>query len=114
MNATFNKKVTQYKNFSPAIRGTTLPFVMNTSGALHKRTIKILRENSMSEAFIRDVSINSQCALIKAIAHSFFRLFVRPSDILLNETEVDSEADSNDVSSDANASSEDDDDDRQR
>lgn len=108
MNAIFNKKMKQYKTFSPAIRGTTFPFVMNTSGALHKKTIQILRDNSMSEAFIRDASINSQCALIKAIAHSFFRLFVRPSDTILNEIEEDDQP----VDTDSDATSEEDDDDR--
>ena len=80
MSSVFSRKLTQYETFSPTVHGTTFPFVLNTRGALHSKTLKILRDNSFPEPYIRDVSVNCQCALIKAIASSFFRLAVRPSD----------------------------------
>jgi hypothetical protein len=92
MGTVFGKKMRTYANFSPLINGVTLPFVMNTRGAICYKTMSILEKLHVTKSFIIDVVINSQCALFKALAASFFRLSVRPSDDEFNslsDNEID-------------------------
>lgn len=80
MSSVFSRKMTTYRTFSPRINALTLPFILNTRGTLSYKTARILRDVGIHEAFIRDVSINTQCALIKSLASSYSRLNARPDD----------------------------------
>jgi hypothetical protein len=80
MGSVFASKIRQYKTFSPAINGTTFPFVINTRGIVCRKTIQIMRDKHFSPTFIRDACVNTSCAMIKALAASYFNLAVRPRD----------------------------------
>jgi hypothetical protein len=98
MGSVFSAKIRQYKDFSPAVCGTTLPFVMNTKGAVDKRTISILRSKHIGGHIIHDIVINSQFALLKSLCASYYHLNVRPLDDpdLLAHDQLRSSDDDND------------------
>ena len=96
MSSVFSRKLATYQTFSPSLNALTLPFVLNTRGTLSHKTAQIMRDVGIHEAFIRDVSINTQCALIKSLASSYSRLNVRPDDDPSTLTAHDNTEETND------------------
>jgi hypothetical protein len=91
MSSVFAAKMKQYKSFSPAINGTTFPFVLNTRGIVYRKTISVMKDKHLAPAFIRDVCINAACAMLKGLVSSYFNLTARPADNPLNTTLTESE-----------------------
>jgi ribonuclease HI len=80
MSSVYAAKMRLYKQFSSTINGTTLPFVLNTLGSVSRKTIEVLQSIHLPSPLIRDLCINSACAMLKAVCASYYALSVRPAD----------------------------------
>ena len=92
-SSTFATKMTLYKTFSSRMNATTLPLVFNIFGGLYEKSSKILVDQMVPTAFIRDLSINGACTLIKSLYACFTQMAVRPDDEDDLGAEVDDEND---------------------